>query len=85
VYSYEAFRMAVDAVEKSVYPVFVVVMCFFVRKGCLGLCDLWQVILDLVAYKELTVCRLIDDKFSQPGIGVVLRLNDSPKLKPLSV
>jgi len=49
-------------------------------------CDcLCQVILDLVSYKELTIRRLIDDKFTQPGIGLVSKVNDTPQLKPLMV
>jgi len=46
---------------------------------------LYQVILDLVSYKELTIRRLVDDNFNQPGVGVVSRVNDSAQLKPLFV
>jgi len=46
---------------------------------------MYQVILDLVGYRELTIRRLVDDKFSQPGLILVTRLNDSPQLKPIYV
>jgi len=46
---------------------------------------LYQVILDLSSYKQLTIRRLVDDKFSLPGVGVVSKVNDSAHIKPLFV
>ena len=46
---------------------------------------LYQVILDLVSYNEVTIRRLIDDKFTQPGIGIVSEVDNTVQLKPLFV
>jgi len=79
-FRYEIFDAHLDV--KYLMQCFVFVTCSLQHLVCGCLC---QVILDFVTNKEFTIRRLLDEKFSQPGIGVISRVNDSPHLKPLFV